>query len=118
MTRFWPPINKRLFGFGACWLLMMGFELPLGAQSPSHAANYSQWPNGPPNDPSFFPIAVWLQSPANAARYRSAGFNTYVGLWHGPTATQLAELKRAGMKLICEQNPVARNHLSDATIIG
>src|ERR1044071_3172543 len=32
-----------------------------------------------------FPIAVWLQSPSNAARYQAAGVNLYVGLWKGPT---------------------------------
>ena len=72
----------------------------------------------PWNDPAFFPIAVWLQSPANAARYREAGINTYVGLWKGPTEEQLAGLKKNGMHLICSQNDVALRHLDDATIIG
>jgi hypothetical protein len=79
---------------------------------------YSQWTNGPSADPAFFPIAVWLQSPANAARFRRAGINTYIALWHGPDESQLAELKKAGMRLICEQNEVALKHLNDPTIIG
>jgi hypothetical protein len=37
------------------------------------------------SDPNFFPLAVWLQSPNNAAKYKAAGINTYVGLWRGPT---------------------------------
>jgi hypothetical protein len=82
------------------------------------AAACQRWKNGPPHDDSFFPIAVWLQPPAKAAQYREAGFNTYVGLWKGPTEEQLAELKKSGMKLICDQNEVALRHLDDATIIG
>ena len=41
-------------------------------------------------DPQFFPIAVWLQDPSNAAKYRDIGINVYVGLWKGPTEAQLA----------------------------
>jgi hypothetical protein len=57
--------------------------------------------------PEVFPIAVWLQSPANAARYKEIGVNLYVGLWRGPTADQLAQLEQAGMPLICSQNAEA-----------
>jgi hypothetical protein len=32
---------------------------------------YDTWPNGPPKDPGFFPIAVWLQNPRNAAAYEA-----------------------------------------------
>ena len=56
---------------------------------------YVEWTNGPSHDADFFPIAVWLQNPSNAGRYQAAGFNTYVGLWRGPTEKQLAELKKA-----------------------
>ncbi|MCB1126161.1 MAG: hypothetical protein KDM81_06680 [Verrucomicrobiae bacterium] len=63
-------------------------------------------------------MAVWLQSPARAAAYRAAGINTYVGLWRGPTEPQLAELKSAGMKVICDQNEVGLAHRQDPTIIG
>jgi len=54
-----------------------------------------------------FPIAVWLQSPANAPRFRAAGINTFVGLWEGPTDAQLDALKQSGMLVICEQNETA-----------
>ncbi len=40
--------------------------------------------------PAIFPIAVWLQDPANAAKYKSAGINVYVGLWQGPTEEQIS----------------------------
>lgn len=80
--------------------------------------SYARWTNGPPAGFNFFPITVWCQSPANAARYRQAGFNTYLGLWHGPTEQQLDALKQAGLKVICEQNDVGLRHLNDSTIIG
>jgi hypothetical protein len=74
---------------------------------------WSYWPEGP-----FFPLAVWLQAPANAERYREAGFNTFVGLWKGPTEAQLTALRKAGMRVVCAQNPVALRHLDDPTILG
>ena len=70
------------------------------------------------HDPNFFPLAVWLQSPANAAKFREAGVNLYVGLWEGPTEEQLAELKKQKMRVICEQNAVALKHKDDPTIVG
>jgi hypothetical protein len=91
---------------------------PLAAQSTQPSSSYARWTNGPSNDPSFFPIAVWLQDPRNAPRFKAAGFNVFVGLWQGPTEDQLAALKRAGMSVICEQNEVALKHLDDKTIIA
>jgi hypothetical protein len=79
---------------------------------------YVKWTKGPSHDAGFFPIAVWLQSPAKAGQYQAAGFNTYIGLWRGPTEQQLAELKKAGMKVICHQNEVGLRHIDDPTIIG
>lgn len=82
------------------------------------APTLPQWTNAPWTDPNFFPIAVWLQAPANARRYRAAGINTYIGLWQGPTEAQLTALRQAGMYIICEQNEVARRHLSDTNILA
>jgi hypothetical protein len=88
------------------------------ARTPSPASPYAKWEHGPPHDAGFFPIAVWLQDPRNAGQYRAAGFNTYVGLWKGPTESQLAALNAAGIKVICDQNATARKHLGDPVIIG
>lgn len=71
-----------------------------------------------PADPGFFPIAVWLQNPSQAPKYREAGINLYVGLWRGPTEEQLAELKRHDMRVVCAQNSVGLKHLDDPTIFG
>ena len=73
---------------------------------------------GPLADPAFFPIAVWLQDPSQAGRYKEAGINLYVALWRGPTESQLKELKAAGMSVICEQNKVALAHKDDPIIVG
>jgi hypothetical protein len=80
--------------------------------------SYADWDRGPAYAPDAFPIAVWLQNPSRAEQYREAGFNTYVGLWRGPTEEQLTRLRDSGMKVICAQNPVGLQHLDDPTIIG
>jgi hypothetical protein len=88
------------------------------AGSSARTASDARWPHGLPADPGYFPIAVWLQDPANAARFRQAGINLYIGLWKGPTEAQLAALKAAGMSVICEQNPIGLAHREDPTIVG
>jgi len=69
-------------------------------------------------DPEVFPIGVWLQHPRQAARYRAAGFNLYVGLWQGPTAAQLQQLREAQMAVICHQNELGLAHHDEPTIVG
>jgi hypothetical protein len=105
--RIWPLVLFILAGAPAT-----------AADLSTGAALAPRWTNGPLADPAFFPIAVWLQSPANAERYRKAGINTYVALWQGPTEEQIATLKAAGMRLICHQNQVGLRHLSDPAVIG
>jgi len=95
--------------FGALLLL---FALQ-GSSSP-----YGAWTHGPPTDPAFFPIAVWLQDVRNAPKYKEAGINTYVALWRGPTQDQFDALKGLGMKLVCHQNEFGLAHKDDPTIIA
>lgn len=99
-------------------LLVFASTLSNTCAENAHVSPYAKWKNGPPQSADFFPIAVWLQSPSKADEYKSAGFNTYVGLWKGPTEQQLTELKKAGMKIICHQNEVGLKHINDPTIIG
>lgn len=94
---------------------------PVRAQvSPDAAAPGAtpRWENGPPADPSFFPIAVWLQDPRNAERFKEAGINLYVGLWKGPTEAQLAALAGADMPVICAQNEVGLTNRDNPIIVG
>src|SRR5262249_47373194 len=79
---------------------------------------YARWEHGLPADPGFFPIAVWLQDPRNAARYQQAGINVYVALLRGPTEEQPATVKAAGMPVICHQNKLGLAHKDDPTIVG
>ncbi|MEW4571333.1 beta-galactosidase [Tautonia sp. JC769] len=94
------------------WILGLALMLP-----PVAIAGGDEIPN-PLDDPGTFPIAVWLQAPANAEKYRSIGINTYVGLWRGPTEEQLDALDAAGMRLICGQNERSLRFRDRATIIG
>ncbi len=79
---------------------------------------FTRWTHGPPADPSFFPVAVWLQSPSNANRYKAVGVNVFVGLWQGPTEQQLVDLKSAGIPTFCDQGGVWNTHLTDGTLWG
>ncbi|MBN2583910.1 MAG: hypothetical protein JXL80_12655 [Planctomycetes bacterium] len=102
-------------GFAVLVLLAAGPVSSLRGESP-----YAQWTNGPPSDPNWFPIGVWLQSTSTSriAQYQAAGFNIYVGLWQGPTESQLANLKTMGMKTICSQNTVGLTSANRDVIIG
>jgi hypothetical protein len=98
-----------------CVLLPLAVGGEARASTPGAPA---RWTNGPPADERYFPIAVWLQNPRNAERYQAAGINLYVGLWQGPTATQLAELKQANMPVICAQSAAALKHIDNPIIVG
>src|SRR4051812_31370657 len=45
---------------------------------------YRRWPNAPVSGPESWIVSVWMQNPVNAARFRDAGINLFVGLWNGP----------------------------------
>ncbi len=90
----------------------------LPGQSATSRPAARQTAPGPLDDPAFFPVAVWLQAPANAPRFRAAGINLYIGLWQGPTDDQLAALRQAEMPVICDQNAVGLAHRKDPTIVA
>jgi hypothetical protein len=72
----------------------------------------------PLKDPTFFPLAVWVQQPRNAQAYKDIGINTYVALWRGPTQEQLDALEQAGMHVICHQNANGLKFKDRKTIIA
>ncbi|HEY7117453.1 MAG TPA: hypothetical protein VH475_12770 [Tepidisphaeraceae bacterium] len=82
--------------------IVIGF-LALAALTASAESPYAQWSNGPDKSDDYFPIAVWLQQPRHAQEYKALGINLYVGLWSGPNESQLAELEKAQMPVICNQ---------------
>ena len=84
-----PAVFLRLLMVAVTALLVGGCSHSFHHRpSMSPASPYAQWSRGPSTDPGFFPIAVWMQDPALATRYREAGFNTYVALRPGPTEEQ------------------------------
>lgn len=100
------------------FLLWGSVMLLHGQRMDQPSSPYAKWKKGPPKDPNFFPIGVWLQNPKNAERFKQAGFNLYIGLWQGPTEEQLELLRKAGMPVICDQNAVGLRHLDDPIIVG
>jgi hypothetical protein len=96
----------------------VGFAAGKDTTPPAGQSIYAKWSNGLDRDTAGFPIAVWLQDPRNAPRYQALGINLYVALWEGPTARQIAELKRHNMQVICDQNDFALKHLDEKIIVG
>ena len=107
-------MHKRSFISPAVAIGALLLSASLGAAEERNP--YVRWTNGPSSDPRYFPIAVWVQQPSNAERYKAAGINLYVGLWRGPTSNHLALLQRAGMRVICSQNSFALANKHDPTI--
>jgi hypothetical protein len=84
-------------------------------------AYYSQWKNGPSSSDTFFPMAVWLQNPenaANTAKYKAMGFNILIGLHKGPTEAQLSAVENMSMTTLCDQNDVALASPKNGVIKG
>ncbi len=102
----------------ACLFVATTCSLALGQSPPGTPADDGVWENGIPDDPNFFPLAVWLQNPRHAERYARAGINLYVGLWKGPTEAQLSALKAAGMRVICAQNEIGLQSENADVIVG
>ena len=89
-----------------------------GKATAATTSPYASWANGPSKDAAFFPLAVWLQAPRNAPRYKAIGINLYVGLWEGPTRQQLDELKKHDMPVFCDLNDHAAAHLDEKIVVG
>lgn len=79
---------------------------------------YAKWSRGPSSDPQFFPIAVWLQSPSNAAAYEAIGVNTFVGIWDGPTAAAIDAFQSAGVTTFAGQEADWQSLLARTPVKG
>jgi hypothetical protein len=110
-TRLARPTIKNLC---SCFLICIA-ALAAGNRAVIASEKY---PNGFPTDPSFFPIGVWLQSPAKALEYKAIGINTFVDLWNGPTEKDLADLAKYGMYLVGTQNDIALSSPNRAVVKG
>jgi hypothetical protein len=81
-------------------------------------AYYAQWSNGPSSNQGYFPLAVWLQDPSTADRYKAIGINVFIGLWKGPTMGQLSSLTTSEMPVFCDQNNTGLNDANNNIIKG
>jgi hypothetical protein len=82
---------------------------------------YAGWSRGVPTDPTFFPIAVWLQQSFHAAELAKLGVNVFVGNNAGTdplAAADLATLKQNGIYAIIGQDSVGLASIDDPTVIG
>ena len=99
-------------------LLIYFFASSVAVLAVSAGSAKTDYLNGLPNDPGFFPIGVWLQSPHRAPEYKAIGINVFVGLWEGPTEDQLAALARFNMFAVTEQNDLALHSQNRQIIKG
>ena len=121
LVRHYVPVRASLvaaLGMVLLWSVVGRCEEAKNGSHPAKASTYAKWQNGPSQGADYFPIAVWLQDPRNAPKYQKLGINLYVALWEGPTEQQIADLKRHGMQVICEQNAYALAHLDEETLVG
>ena len=87
-------------------VLVLLLQIVAAQSGMAQGASGPGYPGGFPDDPTFFPIGIWLQSPSRAVTFKALGINTFVGLWNGPTEDQLAALAAHGMMAITAQNAV------------
>jgi hypothetical protein len=100
--------------------------LPLSACVPAipqipWTSPYAGWSRGIPTDPSFFPIAVWLQGPWHATEMHQLGINVFVGNNAGtdPIAvTDLTTLAGLGIYAIVGQDSVGLQEVDSGTVVG
>jgi hypothetical protein len=101
--------------------IFIGLVLLLTAPTASvAAANYAAWPNGPSpsNNPNFFPIGVWLQSPPNVAEYTNIGINMYIGFFGSLDQGSLSSMAASQMPLVPTQNSVGLTGAGNSIIRG
>jgi hypothetical protein len=113
-----PPPSREILSWLCLALVVLLPARPGGCADPAPPGGRPQWSHGIPASENDFPIAVWLQDPRNARRYRDAGINLYVGLWKGPTSQQLTQLEKAGMRVICAQTQFGLEQRDNPTIVG
>jgi len=84
------------------------------------ASPYAGFTNGPPTDPSFFPIGVWYQNLTTTVinGYAAMGVNVYVYPDTGMTTTFLNLMKTDGMYAVLPQDSFGLSQVSNKTIIG
>ncbi len=100
-------MNKRNFALAAI-MLSYFFLVSCGQGEEIGDENYGQ--------NNFFPLAVWMQDPGDAVKYKDLGINMYVALWNELDQRQMDLLRASDMKVICRQNSYGLEHKYDTLI--
>ncbi|MEX0885831.1 MAG: PEP-CTERM sorting domain-containing protein [Phycisphaeraceae bacterium] len=95
-----------------CGLALVGSLAFVGGAG-AQAGAFTEWENGLPQDPDYFPIGVWVQNERFSEEYKAMGINLYVGLggWRSEQE-QLQWLKDHDMPVLAHQNALMRNLLA------
>jgi hypothetical protein len=94
------------------WTTAVPDGLPSGVKLRAPDGSY---PTGLPNDPTFFPIGVWLETVIDSSQVamdRSVGLNLYVALAHDEVA-DLDAIESGGMHLLLQADEWADDPRAD-----
>lgn len=91
---------------------------PTSTAAAAKGSPYDQWSNGPSNDPRFFPIGVWMQSPSHIQEFKKIGINMFVGFWGHLDQRSLRQFANARMPLIANQNSIGLTSTQNRWIEG
>ncbi|MEN8118172.1 MAG: hypothetical protein ABFS16_14400 [Bacteroidota bacterium] len=114
------PIIKTIF-FSTLTLLFLFTSCVNKQEEKSSEPNVQdkqEFVNGLPDDPAYFPIAVWLQDAEYAKDYKEIGINLYVAKWGKMTEEYLDLLKEAEMPIICGLDEITKKHIENPIIVG
>jgi hypothetical protein len=99
MTKNWIQFSKTVF-------LLAFLILLSGRVAGAQTSPYSQWTYGPPANPNFFPIGVWLQSAVNAQEFENIGVNMFIGFYGDLDAASMTTFASLKMPVVPTQNSV------------
>jgi hypothetical protein len=83
---------------------------------PSYYAKFSKAAASGWSDPSFFPIAVFLGKPEDAASLRSIGINTYMGAEHD--GSRISTITSAGISVLAQDEWTTAEIGNDSRVVG
>ncbi|MEX0885028.1 MAG: PEP-CTERM sorting domain-containing protein [Phycisphaeraceae bacterium] len=107
--------------------LAAAFVVSLTLTTPAAATQggpFTEWENGLPNDPDFFPLGVWAQVHSQAGFHAQMGMNMYWSLGgFGSVEQQLTAIRNAGLYAVAHQTSEMRNLLNQnhhllGTVVG
>jgi hypothetical protein len=97
---------------------VLGFMLASSVFAAEGTGPYAVWKFGPSSDPSYFPLAVWMQSPTYAQQYSKAGINVYVALSGRSLDTAVDTLRAAGIRVVISQSQRTLQYINDPIVLA